>query len=240
MNSFNIENTGERIIPEKESPLMVARHLCAYEFALRYVTGKKIMDVGCGEGYGANYLAGHALEVLAIDYELSAILAASEKYQRSNLKFQRLDIKDIGSLGESFDIICSFQVIEHLKDTDSFLDDIKRLLRPGGFFICSTPNRLDASGHSVVPLNKFHIKEYLFDEFESMLKSKFKQVELYGLIRGRRLNLYRRAKKIGIFNIMPPPLDPVKNFYKKISCKDFKLVKDNLPGSLDFIAFCNP
>ncbi|MDD2752554.1 MAG: class I SAM-dependent methyltransferase [Candidatus Omnitrophica bacterium] len=240
MSYSNIENTGERILPEKESPLMLARHLCAYEFASKYVSGKKVMDLGCGEGYGADYLAGYATDVLAVDYEYSAIAAAGNKYKRDNLRFQRLDINEMASLKENFDIICSFQVIEHILDASSYLNGVKNHLKPGGVFICSTPNRLDASGNSITPLNKFHVREYLFNEFESMLKSEFKQTELYGLNRGKKLNLYRRAKKIGIFNALPSSLDPVKKFYKNIGCREFILVKNNLQRSLDFIAVCKP
>jgi 2-polyprenyl-3-methyl-5-hydroxy-6-metoxy-1,4-benzoquinol methylase len=64
-----IINTGERILLEKETPLMIARHFCAYKFAQAFILGKEVLDIGCGEGYGADFLADFAQEVLGIDYD---------------------------------------------------------------------------------------------------------------------------------------------------------------------------
>jgi 2-polyprenyl-3-methyl-5-hydroxy-6-metoxy-1,4-benzoquinol methylase len=119
-----IANTGERILPEIETPLMVARHFSAYQFAKNYCNNKKVLEIRCGEGYGSNYLAGFAKSVTAIDYDSSAIEHARGKYQKENLIFRRFDVKDLDTLKEKFEAICCFQVIEHIADTDSFLKNI--------------------------------------------------------------------------------------------------------------------
>ncbi|MDP2937935.1 MAG: class I SAM-dependent methyltransferase [Candidatus Omnitrophota bacterium] len=234
-----IINTGERILLEKETPLMIARHFCAYRFAKDYVLNKDILDIGCGEGYGSHFLAGFVKKTVGIDYDKEIISYAKNKYQKDNLDFYAIEVKDLSSFSNKFDAICSFQVIEHIPDTKAFLEQIKDLLTEKGIFICSTPNRLDASPHGDTPLNRFHVKEYLINEFKALLGTHFSKVEVFGLKRGKQLNFYRRLKKIGLFNFFPPFVNPVKRFYDRIDCDDFIIVKDKLDTALDFIAVCN-
>lgn len=234
-----IINSGERILPEKESAAMFARHFCAYRLAENYVADKELLDIGCGEGYGSYFLSALAKRVVGIDYNQEIIEHANNKYRRANLSFRALDVKELGSLEDRFDIICAFQVIEHLDDTRLFLGGVKDLLCEHGVFICSTPNRLDASPRSDIPLNKFHIREYLWDEFKALLEGFFSKVRIYGLKRGKKFNFYRRLKKLGLFNFLPEALDPVKGFYGRIGCSDFIITKDDLDTALDFIAVCH-
>jgi len=233
-----IVNTGERILIEKETPLMIARHFCAYRFAMDYVSGKNVLDVGCGEGYGANYLAEFAESVKGIDYDKEVIAYAKNKYNKNNLKFQTMDIKDLSAIQEKFGIICSFQNIEHIKDTDKLLNDVFNLLNENGIFICSTCNMKDASPGRSIPFNRFHVREYMFDEFQGLLEKRFRNVELSGLKRGFVLRVNRRLKKAGIFNFLPSGLDPVKRFYSKINCDHFCWAKKDMDSCLDFIAVC--
>ncbi len=234
----SIDNTGERILLEKETPLMIARHLCAYRFAKDYVKGKRVLDIGCGQGYGSDYLAQAASSVLGIDYNQDAVRFARDTYRKPNLSFEALDAKDLGSLKPSFDVICSFQVIEHIRDTDGFLGSIKGLLAEDGVFICSTPNKLDASPRSATPLNKFHVREFLLGEFRKALGAHFKEVRMHGLKRGLKLNFYRRVKKAGICDFLPDHVNPVKRFYAAAHCGNFVMVMHDLQGALDFFAVC--
>lgn len=232
-------DTGERIILQRESPLMIARHFCAYQFSKDYVKDKSVLDVGCGEGYGAFYLADYAREVLGIDYDKDVISFANDKYKKLNLSFSILDInKDFVPLDKKFDVVVSFQVIEHIADTEVYLKNIKKLLNPEGIFICSTPNRLDASPGSDKPFNKFHVKEYLFREFELLLSNHFSAVDYFGLKRGSILKFYRRLKRIGVLRFLPEPINPVVNFYKNISCRHFDLGSKDMTDALDFILVC--
>ena len=233
-----IANTGERILPEKESHLMVARHFSAYLFAKEYVQGKKVLEIGFGEGYGADFLAQFAAQVTGIDYSKEAVAFASGKYHKPNLKYLALVASDLSSLNEKFDVICSFQVIEHIPDDRKFLEDIKGLLSPQGVFICTTPNRLDASPGSVAPFNKFHLREYLLDEFRQLLMGSFDQVEIFGLKRGFVLNVFRRLKKSGVFNFLPSKVDPAKVFYSRISPDNFVINRVADSSALDFIGVC--
>lgn len=235
----DIIDTGERILLEKESPLMIARHFCAYKFAKDFIYGKTVLDIGCGEGYGSYYLAGFAKEVLGIDYDQAIIDYAKDKYQRNNLIFSTMDVKNLKSLHNKLDVICAFQFIEHIQDINNLLVSIESLLNPHGIFICSTPNRKDASPDSDKPLSKFHVTEYLLDEFKELLETYFTKSDMFGLKRGRELNLYRRLKKIGLFNFLPDDINPVKRFYERIDCDNFTIVKNNLDTALDFIAVCS-
>jgi SAM-dependent methyltransferase len=235
---MGIENTGERIIVEKETPLMIARHLCAYRFARDYVNGKDVLDIGCGEGYGSHYLAGNARCVKGVDYDGQIVSYARNRYTKDNLGFEVMDIKDLRHLERTFDCICCFQVIEHIRETGMFLQGVRAVLGDSGTFICSTPNRVDASPGSIQPYNKFHVKEYLLFEFKELLASNFGEVAIFGLKRSRQLNFFRRIKKIGLFNFLPDSLDPVKRFYGRIGCDDFFFTEANLETSLDFIAVC--
>jgi SAM-dependent methyltransferase len=232
------DNTGERILLEKETPLMIARHFCAYRFAGDYARNKSVLDVGCGEGYGSYYLAGLAREVTAIDRDEAIIEYAKSKYKRDNLNFQVMDVKDLGAITDKFECITSFQFIEHLGQPQEFLNRVRNLLKEDGIFICSTPNRKDASPGSANPFNRFHIKEYFIDEYRELLGNAFTNIEILGLKRGGRLNFYRRVKKIGVCRFLPDCVNPVKRFYDNISCNDFIFTKDNLDTALDFIAVC--
>jgi len=235
---IGIIDTGERIILEKETPAMIARHYCAYKFAEDYIRGKKVLDIGCGEGYGTYYLSEFAKDILGLDYDKAVINYAKDKYQKENLRFEVFDVKKLESFKNSFDVICAFQFIEHLQNHDEFLMNLNNLLNNDGIFICSTPNKLDASPNSATPLNKFHMKEFYFDEFKDLLSRYFKRVEMSGLKRGRQLNFYRRLKKIGFFKFFPNYMNPVKKFYDHIDYSHFEIVKDRLHDSLDFIAVC--
>ena len=234
-----IDNTGERILLEHESALMIARHFCAYKFAQTFCNrDTRVLDIGCGEGYGIHYLAEFAKTATGIDYSTEAIEYAAKKYQRGNLEFIVHDMRALRLLNKRFDLICSFQVIEHLKEAVEFLGGIQSLLEERAVFLCSTPNKFDASPHSEVPCNKFHLKEYEAGEFRELLGRYFSSVDMFGLKRSKKFNFYRRIKKIGLCNFFSDSINPVKRFYQRMDCSSFVLSKDNLDTALDFIAVC--
>ncbi|MCX5705612.1 MAG: methyltransferase domain-containing protein [Candidatus Omnitrophica bacterium] len=223
-----ITNTGERILLAKETPLMIARHFCAYQYALDYCCAKVVLDIGSGDGYGSHYLSSVAKSVTGLDYSAEAVQYAREKYARVNLTYRQLDVKNLHTISDKFEAICCFQVIEHLTDTDSFLKNIRSLLLPGGSFIVSTCNIKDSSPGQTTPANKFHVKEYTYQEFKGLLEIYYGSVSIVGLKRTARLNFFHRLKKIGL----------LKQLYINAGPESFKIARGNLEDSLDFIAVC--
>lgn len=230
-----------RIIPEEIPPKFFAEHLKPYEFVLPYAFGKNILEVGCGDGYGSAFLAEKASEVISIDYDEATVLQARNKYRAPNLSFMRMDATTLQFEDSLFDIICSFQVIEHIPENKIplYLSEIERVLKDNGKFFLST---LNLSHTMKCPLtytkNPAHCKEFTLAELKDLLLTKFSNVEIYGLHLTLKHNFYQRLKKIGIFSYFPDVINPVSRFYKKVTTKDFKINSDNLQKAIDFICIC--
>jgi SAM-dependent methyltransferase len=237
----NLRPGGSGILPEETPPKFFARHFSAYHFALPYVKDKDILEVGFGDGYGASFLAGHARSVTAVDILERNVTLASNKYKRPNLVFKKLSGVYLDFPDDIFDIVVSFQVIEHIEETElvNFLDSIKRVLKKGGIAFISTLN-LDKNRKPNMPYakNPFHVKEFTWQELDSLIKSVFVDYEMYGLFYTRRLRFFERLKKIGVFKYLPCPLNIVDRFYKNISVNDFVWLEKNLPNCIDFMVIC--
>lgn len=176
-----LKDTGERIIPgDPAFNYSFQHHLIAYEWALGFCDGKNVLDVGSGDGYGCSLLAEKAAKVVGIDSSAEAIQHARERYQAENLFFQKADAYSLPFENLSFDVVCSFQVIEHLKYPEKHLQEIKRVLTEDGVLLLSTPNRVQFGGefHLKIP---FHYREFTPPELETLLKKHFVQVEIFGL-----------------------------------------------------------
>ncbi len=189
-SSLPLDDTGERMIPaaEGEVSFVFARHEFAYRQAAQFVSGKRVLDVGCGTGYGAHLLAATAARVEAVDYSNEAIAYCAEHYSRPNLSYRKLRAEDL-AFKQEFDVALSFQVIEHLHDTSAFLASLTAAVRPGGIILLTTPN----ARPSVNPQdpNPFHFNEMNYDQFHALLARHFTRFELLG-IGYRSPNLLRR------------------------------------------------
>lgn len=151
-------------------------HVQRYVWASQFLKNAKVLDAGCGHGYGSYYLAQDiASYVLGIDTDSKAIHYAWRHYRASNLDFKLMDVTKITVESEPFDAVVSFEVIEHLINAEHYLKEICRVLKPYGLFFLSTPNRkhkelLNKHGVSTNPL---HIKEYYPDEIQKLLNKYF-------------------------------------------------------------------
>jgi 2-polyprenyl-3-methyl-5-hydroxy-6-metoxy-1,4-benzoquinol methylase len=162
-----------------------AWHIQRYKFALPYCVGKRVLDAGCGTGYGSSFLAMNgALEVVGIDLSEQALAEAKHYYQRDNVRFLPGDVEkltEIGALGAPFDVVINFENLEHLPNPGLFLSGVRQVLRDDGALVVSTPNGaltpLDASGNN---LNKFHVKEFTEDELRGLLSPIFPSIEMFG------------------------------------------------------------
>ena len=176
---------GCRIIPDTVDELTYLKHIARYNFAVNYVRGKKVLDIGSGTGYGSHLLAGAgATSVVGLDVSTESVAYAQAQFRDANLSFrtgdaQRLDLPDA-----SIDVVVSFEAIEHVQAPERLLDEAARVLSPGGLLILSTPNRRFSSPFRPQrrPINPFHVQEWLPDDFYAMLRTRFGQVKKYGQV----------------------------------------------------------
>jgi SAM-dependent methyltransferase len=154
-------------------------HLHRYALSMDLVKNKKVLDIACGEGYGSALLAGVALEVTGVDIDSSTIDKAKEKYRQTNLSFRTGSVENIPSESGIFDTVVSFETIEHIADHQRMMREIRRVLKPGGVLIISTPDKANYSDKTGVK-NPFHTKELYHNEFIELLKQHFVHVDCYG------------------------------------------------------------
>jgi ubiquinone biosynthesis O-methyltransferase len=174
------EFTGERLIPGEVDIDLLNEHMARYTFAARLARGKRVLDAGCGAGYGSAALAENAESVNGVDVALEAVAYARAHYQAHNLAFQEASVTALPFADASFDLVVAFEVIEHLEDWRGFLREAARVLSPAGQLIVSTPNKLYyTESRGVHGANPFHVHEFEFAEFESALEEVFPHVSMF-------------------------------------------------------------
>lgn len=188
---------AERIVPDQTEPGIVALHRKRYEFALPFCAGMDVLDLGCGVGYGTALLAEQARRAVGVDVDPETIAYARRRYAAPNVEFREDDALALGVPDGSFDVVCSFETIEHVPDADAFVHEVRRVLRPGGAFLVSTPR---AERTLARPTNPHHAVELSQADFEAVLRRHFGEVELYGQrrLQTRRHRLLQRADVLGL------------------------------------------
>ena len=175
-----IEFTGERVIPGQSDLDLFNEHLARYAFAARFAEGRRVVDAGCGAGYGAAELARAARGVLGVDASTYAIAYACEHYSAPNLRFVAASCAALPLADASVDLLVAFEVIEHLAEWQRFLAEARRVLAPGGQFIVSTPNKAYyAESRRQTGPNPYHVHEFDFDEFSAQLRVLFPEITLF-------------------------------------------------------------
>lgn len=173
---------GERIIPADASSgyerLQNLRHLFAYEHAAALAAGKTVLEAGFGEGYGSWQLAKVAAKVSAVDNNSGAVAHAAAAYRAANLGFSLYDGRTLPFGDSVFDLAVAFQVIEHTDDDRAFLEEVRRVLKPGGTCLLTTPNRLHRLKPGQKPWYKFHKREYTREELENLMRGVFGACEV--------------------------------------------------------------
>lgn len=187
----------ERIVPDETERGIVALHVKRYEFASAYCLGKVVLDAACGVGYGTAHLARVAAHVTGVDVDREAIAYARRRYAADNVSFEVMDATALAFDDAAFDVVCSFETIEHLDDRDAYLAGVARVLRPDGVFVVSTPR---AERTTTSPANPHHRVEYAADDFERLLRTRFAQVELHGQ-RRRTTTRHRLAQRLDVLGL---------------------------------------
>jgi len=178
-----LEPTGERLIEaayvtDRASCAIYVMHAASYGFAESRVSGLRVLDLGCGSGYGAARLAAVAASVTAVDVADDAIAFARTAYPRPNLGFQVIAAdQQLPFADHSFDAIVSFQVIEHVADDDAYLAEARRVLVPGGLLILATPDRKHRLFPGQRPWNRWHLREYSAGQLTALVSRHFEVVE---------------------------------------------------------------
>ena len=219
----------------------MALHLKRYEFALPWCRGREVLDAGCGVGYGSAFLAREASRVLGVDRDEGAIAYARVHYLVPGVEFRVGDLVDLDLPDASFDVVCSFETIEHLADVDAYLREMTRVLRPGGAYLVSTPQ---ADATTAEPDNPFHHVELSRADFESLLRRHFDEVELYGQRRlqtGRhrlvqRLDVLGLRKRLGVLRrawrlLGTPPM-------AEVGLDGIAIERGRLEGATELVAVC--
>lgn len=175
-----IEWTGERCVPWAPDVQVVYEHFHRYMWAARVVDGRRVLDLGSGEGFGAAILAGSAAHVVGVDVDGRTVEHSKLNYGGSNLEFQVGTALDLSAFEDgSFGAVVAFEIIEHVQDQERVLDEVARVLGDEGILVVSTPDRRlysEATGQD----NPFHERELALEEFQELLAVHFPHVAGWG------------------------------------------------------------
>ncbi len=232
--------------------------LARYQLACQFAKNKVILDAGCGSGYGSETLAkAGAKKVYGIDLADRSVRYSQAHHSHKNLVFRQGDLSKLDFPDNFFDLVCTFETIEHIKNYEHAVNEFYRVLKPGGLLIISTPNKAIYSPGTKKPFYPFHYHEFYFSDFKKML-SKFKIQQILGqYIRGRKPLLYSRLNPKralrNIFANMPISFKKVitrlylKSYYwayknkiyspPDIKVSDVYFAKD-LTKTREFVAIC--
>lgn len=235
--------TGERTLPDVPAEnYWYRRHLAVYEWIAAQVSGLRVIDMACGEGYGAATLAQSAGSVVGVDANPEAFEHARLRYAQPGLTFERAMVELYGEPG-AYDAVTFLQTIEHVANPEDVLRHFRTLLAPGGAVYVSTPNLLTIAPRGAEKSdNPWHLKEYVAAEFRQLCESVFDSVELYGLHHARLLRAHGVALSLG-WDRVHRGLGLTKFVYNRftpsIRSSDFAL-SDRRPlyNALDFLAIC--
>ncbi len=151
-------------------------HRHRYLVALSHCTEKRVLDIASGEGYGSSMLANVAAHVTGVDISQEAVDHANSSYKKENLEFIQGSATQIPLDDNSIDVLVSFETIEHFVGHEKFLQEIKRVLVPGGLCIISSPNK-EVYSETPDNHNEFHVSELFRDEFIDLLSSHFENIK---------------------------------------------------------------
>ena len=238
--------TGERTIPDLDiENYWFRRHEVVYQRLAPRCAGREVLEAGCGEGYGADLIAGVARRVVAVDYDAAAVAHVRDRYP--GVEVMQANLAKLPLTDASMDVVVNFQVIEHLWDQPQFVAECARVLRPGGLLMVSTPNRITFSPGRDTPVNPFHTRELNADELtELLVDAGFREVTSCGLFHGARLREMDARHGGSIIDaqiaraVADAPWPPeLAADVAAVTCDDFDLIDAldaDLDDSLDLIA----
>jgi ubiquinone/menaquinone biosynthesis C-methylase UbiE len=175
MARLDLDDTGERMIPDEHQGLIgYAEHIQRYQAVGELARGKTVLDIACGSGYGSRLLADAAARVIGVDVSPEAIDYARSKFANPKVEFVVGSATAIPLDDDSVDLVVTYETIEHIDDYRAFMAEIRRVLKPGGLAIVSTPNDLEYEEG-----NHFHLHEFERDELLALVGDYFEYVDDY-------------------------------------------------------------
>lgn len=233
---------------------LTLRHEFAYAYACDALRGaRSVLEVGCGEGYGASTLARSFSHVHCVDIGRDVLERAKSSTSATNVAFSHYDGVRLPFADRSFDGLVSFQVIEHVADPVAFVRELARVLKPGASAVLTTPSRTYRLDPGQAPWNRFHLREYTAAEFGEVLRSAFPAVAVRGIRGSPRAQTLEHARvrpaREGRKRRVAPPrtgfmgwLDKVRAVRRKdapFGPHDFAVIDADLDvHSLDLLAVC--
>jgi len=167
--------TGERMVPGRVPVGLFREHEARYQCAARYVKDKVVLDIACGTGLGTAFLLeSGAKKCLGMDIDLEAVRYARKEYE--GCTFAVSDAATLCLPDQAVDVVVSFETVEHIPNPHKFLAECRRVLRPGGVLVCSTPNHRVYRWYGS---NPFHRREFDSEEFLAELSQRFTGLMVY-------------------------------------------------------------
>jgi SAM-dependent methyltransferase len=220
----------EHIIPERAAKrrsdyLIFLRCVYAYHLAAKFIdAADQILEIGSGDGYGAFHLAKVGKSVIACDMDPDVLQESRHRYSAPQLRFLASNALALPFRSETFDVVVAFQVIEHISEDQEFLYEVNRVLKPGGCFVLTTPNRESRLKPGQRPFNPHHVREYSSEQLQARLQCVFPDVEMRGVrgtaeveaVETARVNWHRRLAAFDPFHLRLYVPVPVKNALLKV------------------------
>ncbi len=248
MSEAELLLTGERTLPGIPAEnYWFRRHEAAYVFLSGRLAGARLLEIGCGEGYGAHLLSDRFGFTAALDYDPAAMANLSRRYPR--LAGCRANLAALPVRAGTIDAAVSLQVLEHVWVPAEFLAECRRVLSSDGTLVMSTPNRLTFSpglARGAKPQNPFHVREFDAQELISLLaQAGFEVLALLGLRAGPRLRMLDADFAGGLvaaqLAVAPPDWSPsLRAAVTSVTVEDFLVDDQDIATSLDLIVLARP
>lgn len=184
-------------------------HFDRYEFARQYLKrGFTVVDAACGTGYGCEMIAGSCKKVVGLEISDHALAWAKAHHARPNIEFKKADLNGPLDLPSGFaDAVISFETLEHIANQEAMMGEFKRILKPRGLLILSSPDRDIITGKAHLK-NEFHIHELSKKEFVALLRRYFTIGDLYAQSKYQEQPRYKRVirsviMKLDVFHVRP-------------------------------------
>jgi len=200
-----------------------------------------VIDIGCGVGTRAARLASAGARVLGVDEDDAALREAFRRYSGPSVTFRRAPLPRVDEPQHSFDAAVCDGMLERLADPMRLLDEIRRLLRPGGLLVLRTPNRLTASPGRTRPIDGSHAWQYTPDELFHLLRRRMGEVRMFGIWHGRRLRWVERAAgealPLLLDRVAPPDRAPwIRASLVGLRPGDFQIGPGDVRSAIDLVA----